>query len=135
MIFKEIGLLKTRRFRQPIPSLPPRQERRGYTETVLDDQVRRDMHCLRLKTICIDLRHLQELSRGPVTLRALDSKVSARVPKGFITLSAEPASAVGEFDPERGKGQGVTDDLGKFHNLRGYPASIGRTFAYEQGHP
>ncbi|KAJ3045924.1 Coiled-coil domain-containing protein 87 [Rhizophlyctis rosea] len=53
----------------------------------------------------------EDSSRAPVTLRALDSKVSARVPKGFIDLSAEPASAVGEFDPERSKNQGVTDDL------------------------
>ena len=51
-------------------------------------------------------------SRNPVTMRALESKVSARVPKGFINLSAEPASAVGEFDPEKGRG-GVVDDLGK----------------------
>ncbi|KAJ3025202.1 hypothetical protein HK097_006732, partial [Rhizophlyctis rosea] len=72
----------------PIPSAPSVKERQRYIETVLDDSD----------------------SRNPVIMRALESKVSARVAKGFITLSAEPASAVGEFDPEKGRG-GVIDDL------------------------
>ncbi|KAJ3296520.1 Coiled-coil domain-containing protein 87 [Borealophlyctis nickersoniae] len=64
---------------KPTPATRPPQHRQGYTETVLDDS---------------------ESLRSQVVLRSMDSRVSVRVPRGFINLAAEPAAAVSEFGSE-----------------------------------
>ncbi|KAJ3334229.1 Coiled-coil domain-containing protein 87 [Blyttiomyces sp. JEL0837] len=51
-------------------------------------------------SITVHVPHKETVLPNQTVVRCMESKVSQRVPKGFITLSAEPASAVSEFGSE-----------------------------------